>query len=329
VIRTTAWSLLVAVALIGGLAAAATSAGMPTPPLAGWVSSDPLPDAAHDDAGPRPPADPPDEDRRMPGPADASEPTTGSGAPGRDGRSPSSGSPAAPVGQRSAEVASTVGRDEVARVPADWLGDPELYGVVPTGVAPTGTAPELEPATVTDEGFEVAPSASGPVGEGTPVRYTVELEPEVDVGLRSLVGDVEEALTDPRSWVQETALERVQHPTDADIRVVLATPTTVDQLCARAGLDTVGRFSCWNGEFAALNADRWQEGADDFPDLATYRRYLVNHEFGHGLGYGHVSCPGDGEPAPIMMQQTMGTDGCEANGWPHPDVAATPEAEDA
>lgn len=43
--------------------------------------------------------------------------------------------------------------------------------------------------------------------------------------------------------------------------------------------------------------------------LEDYRKYLVLHEFGHALGFGHVKCPHKGADAPIMMQQTKGPTG--------------------
>ena len=101
----------------------------------------------------------------------------------------------------------------------------------------------------------------------------------------------------------------------ADLRIVLATPETADQLCAP--LDTGGPLSCRNGEDVVVNAWRWQFGADSYPgDLTGYRRYVVNHETGHALGYPHVSCPGSGQMAPVMLQQTKGLEGCEPNPWP-------------
>ena len=44
---------------------------------------------------------------------------------------------------------------------------------------------------------------------------------------------------------------------------------------------------------------------------------------GHFLGLGHVECPAEGAPAPVMMQQSKGLNGCRANPWPLPaEIAA-------
>lgn len=184
-------------------------------------------------------------------------------------------------------------------------------GSVPAPTASEGSAPS------SGDGFLVAPgSAAG--GSGTTVTYSVEVEPGLGLDPSSVAATVDAALLDARSWARDRRLERTASPTAARIRVLVASPGTVDRLCRGVGLDTGGYLSCWTGRFAALNVDRWRNGVPTFGDIALYRRYLVNHEVGHGLGFGHVGCPAQGALAPVMMQQSISLGGCRPNGWPHP-----------
>lgn len=196
------------------------------------------------------------------------------------------------------------------------LGAAESPAVDDAG--PVATTPPVDTA-ITDQGWELALGRGPEVGAGGPlVTYRVEREPGIDVPMNELLPTVVSALEDPdHGWTAsgERRLQRVDR--DAQIRVVLASPATVDAHCARAGLRTNGRYSCWVGDTAMLSALRWQTGATDFDDVAVYRTYLVNHEVGHGLGLGHARCPAPGAPAPVMMQQTKSTGACTANGWPH------------
>lgn len=128
--------------------------------------------------------------------------------------------------------------------------------------------------------------ASGPPSsvEGT-TTYRVEVEEGLPYAAKEVARLVETTLADSRGWAAKHQLARVEG--HADLRIVLATPETADDLCAP--LDTDGRLSCRNGNDVVLNAWRWQFGADSYAnDLAGYRRYVVNHETGHALGYPHV-----------------------------------------
>lgn len=163
--------------------------------------------------------------------------------------------------------------------------------------------------------FDIAQGESRVVGTGDLVTYTVEVEDGLPLDHREVVKMVDSVLADERGWasVQHRALQRVE--SDPAFRIRLASPVTADRLCAP--LDTGGRLSCRNGENVVLNAWRWVHGAAAYGgDTAAYRRYMINHEFGHALGNGHRSCPNRGAPAPVMLQQTKGLRGCTPNPWP-------------
>ena len=157
-----------------------------------------------------------------------------------------------------------------------------------------------------------APRPESPHGGFT---YTVEVEENLPFAADQVARLVDATLADPRSWSTDTRpLVRVDRAPTA--RVLLASPETADALCAP--LETRGRLSCRNGANVVLNAWRWVNGSPDFPRLLNYRRYVINHEVGHALGYAHQPCPSPGAPAPVMLQQSLGLDGCRPNPWPEP-----------
>ncbi|WP_046468081.1 DUF3152 domain-containing protein [Allosalinactinospora lopnorensis] len=193
---------------------------------------------------------------------------------------------------------------------------------------PAGPAEEKEPVlmrSVVDEvtsgsgEMQVVKGESGVAGEGATMRYLVEVEEDLPGEAEDFAAAVEVILGDERGWIGDgdRSFQRVDSQDEADFRITLAAPDTVDALCAP--LRTDGRVSCSNGDRAVINQNRWVSGVDHFDgDLETYRIYVVNHEVGHVLGHGHVDCDTDGGPAPVMQQQTFGLKGCEPNGWVHP-----------
>jgi hypothetical protein len=182
------------------------------------------------------------------------------------------------------------------------------------------------PARTSPEGWLIAGGDGAVAGSGgSTVRYTVEIADGLQSRqeLVAFADRVEQLLSDPdHGWTSRGArrLQRVEDPARANIRVLLASPARVDRLCGQVGLNTAGIYSCWNGRFAALNSTRWFDGVSHIADLELYRDYLVNHEVGHGLGYGHVGCPGSGRLAPVMVQQSMAhrLGSCRPNGLPYP-----------
>ncbi|MDP9793678.1 hypothetical protein J2S43_002190 [Catenuloplanes nepalensis] len=65
-----------------------------------------------------------------------------------------------------------------------------------------------------------------------------------------------------------------------------------------------------------INLMRWLQGLPAWGSVQDYHAGVMNHEIGHFLGFAHQGCPGRGELAPVMMQQSMGLDGCRPNVWP-------------
>ena len=78
-------------------------------------------------------------------------------------------------------------------------------------------------------------------------------------------------------------------------------------------------YSCRVGRNVIINDDRFTGGSPYWPgSVDDYRDLVVNHETGHWLGLGHANCPGAGQAAPVMQQQSKGLNGCSPNPWPTP-----------
>jgi hypothetical protein len=188
-----------------------------------------------------------------------------------------------------------------------------------TAPAPTvnGRAqpPRVEPPAAASGRLTVVPGTAAPGRAGNVLAYRVEIEAGLPFDGPEVARAVHATLADPRGWASEGyGFQRVDGAS-IDFRIILASPALTDRLCAP--LLTRGRVSCRNGGAVVLNALRWGTGIEDYAgDIASYREYMLNHEVGHRLGRGHTACPGPGQPAPVMMQQTYGLDGCRANAWP-------------
>jgi hypothetical protein len=148
------------------------------------------------------------------------------------------------------------------------------------------------------------------------INFALKIEPSIPIGPDCMGKLITSILNDPRGWNNITEKEfLLVSEEDADFTFIFSSPDKTDELCAP--LETNGIYSCRNEEEIIINYFRWENGAIDFGnDMKTYRLYLINHETGHILGWGHTGCPKDGALAPVMMQQSKTTDGCTPYGWP-------------
>lgn len=162
-------------------------------------------------------------------------------------------------------------------------------------------------------------SAKSTGKKGRVIRYDVRVEKGMPVNAKQAGTLIHRVLNDKRSWTGDGSVRWVQVSSGkkAEMHAYVASPKTTDRLCAP--LLTRGKLSCQQGNRVVLNAQRWATGAPAYgKDVARYRQYLINHEFGHYIGHQHVDCKKKGKRAHVMVQQTKGLGGCTANPWPAP-----------
>jgi hypothetical protein len=198
----------------------------------------------------------------------------------------------------------------------------------PKGVQSTMGAGSRGRISVVQKGpgtFGYAAGTGRVLGRAGPLeRFTVAVEKGVGVTPGEFAGRVESILGDDRSWIGggNVRFQRIAGAAGgADFTVYLATPVTSEQMCREDGLSTERFTSCRlaSGK-VVINLARWLTAIPNYgAPLETYQAYAIDHEVGHQLGHGHEACPGAGQLAPVMQQQTLGLRRCVANPWPFVD----------
>jgi hypothetical protein len=107
-------------------------------------------------------------------------------------------------------------------------------------------------------------------------------------------------------------------PETADIHIHLVRRKALDKYHDKVDLYPSGKRIRWsittqgrhNKPQVFIDEFNWLEGVPESGlSVDDYRTYVVNHEFGHGLGYDHVPCDATTQKngvCPVMYQSTRG-----------------------
>lgn len=135
--------------------------------------------------------------------------------------------------------------------------------------------------------------------------------------LDDLIGKLAATYSDVRGWNNGGKIAFKHVASGCDYKVVIAAPN----LMTSYGAICDDYYNCQVGNSVIVNNDRWLHATDPWnktgQNLETYRLLIINHETGHRLGFrDNPTCPGAGQQAPVMMQQSIDLKGCVFNTWP-------------
>jgi hypothetical protein len=128
---------------------------------------------------------------------------------------------------------------------------------------------------------------------------------------------LESTYGDSRGWSLNGRAMYTHATSGCDFTVWLA----ASNLMPSFGAICDSMWSCRVGPNVVINYDRWQNASPAWQKyggtIEEYRYMVINHETGHWLGYGHDFCPGPGQQAPVMQQQSIDLQGCVFSPWPN------------
>ncbi|MCU1353482.1 MAG: hypothetical protein JWM05_2691 [Acidimicrobiales bacterium] len=145
------------------------------------------------------------------------------------------------------------------------------------------------------------------------ITYSVAVKGHPATDVTVFAEHAARTLGGPAGWAMGGSVEFRRVASGGSFTLVLAEASTLPSF----GPPCSVQWSCRSGRYVIINDTRWRDGAPGWsltPD--AYRHYVVNHELGHWLGQGHLTCPGSGAAAPVMMQQSKRTAPCHNTVWP-------------
>lgn len=176
------------------------------------------------------------------------------------------------------------------------------------------TVQSASPLSSALQGF-TAPALTPPELPKQTVTYSTQTRGSINADFATFKTLANVTLNDGRGWARMN-VKFVEVESGGQFTLVLSEASQLPSFSS--GCDAT--YSCAVGNYVIINQDRWQGATPSWNNaggsLRDYRHMVVNHEVGHWLGHGHANCPGAGQPAAVMQQQSINLQGCSFNPWP-------------
>lgn len=148
------------------------------------------------------------------------------------------------------------------------------------------------------------------------IRYCTAVRGVSETELAGLNATLQSVFADSRGWGLTGLVRFERAAANCDFYVWLTAANQMSSFGAICDPD----WSCAVSPNVVINYTRWQETSPAWAasggSREDYRAMVINHETGHWFGFHHSSCPGAGQPAPVMQQQSIDLQGCVFNPWP-------------
>jgi len=217
--------------------------------------------------------------------------------------------------------AQTVSKDTSKTISSNLENLQALPGAISSVKSPELKNPEWLQAELDAE--LAAQLASQSASKGTPgangtVTYDVMTKGTITADLAEFKSQANQTLNDSRGWAR-LGISFQEVASGGDFTLVLSEANQVDSFTGFSGACSAD-WSCRVGRYVIINQDRWLYASYAWNQAGgsprDYRNMVINHETGHWLGHGHLSCSGAGQLAPLMQQQSIDLQGCSFNPWP-------------
>ncbi len=162
-------------------------------------------------------------------------------------------------------------------------------------------------------------AATGPIDHRVAATkhftYRIATRGTIKADTRVFAAQAAATFADPRGW-RGAGFTFTRVASGGSFTLVLAAASAMPTFGSACSVT----WSCRVGRYVVINQNRWLNASPAWNaaglPLQGYRHMVVNHETGHWLGHGHARCSAAGRPAPVMLAQSKGLDGCRFNPFP-------------